>query len=165
MTAQAQSRDLDTDDLVLLVDHLGKLGDLVSSFVRTARGVGRLGYHIGVIITSVDDAQAMFGDIVSDIRSWDQSRPIDPEDALTPRLAKLQDGIAETLKTFDELLGRAGLPEEVKRLFNRLRDKLRGHFAEIESTRIYILEHDADVDSEVIGPFASADEVIKALHE
>lgn len=107
MTAQARSRDLDTDNLVLLVDHLGKFVDLISSFVRTRCGVGHRGYHggllLGSIITNVDDAQALFGDMASDIRSWNKARPIDPEQALTPRLAKLQDGTA-SLRSLGENL-------------------------------------------------------------
>ncbi|MFH0341411.1 MAG: hypothetical protein ACHBNF_04625 [Chromatiales bacterium] len=98
MTAQARSQDLDTYNLVLLVDHLGKFVDLIGSFVHTRCGIGHRGYYggllLGSVITSVDDAQALFGDMASDIQSWDKARPIDSEDALTPRLAKLQYGTA-----------------------------------------------------------------------
>ncbi|MGH8490957.1 MAG: hypothetical protein ACREXS_19350 [Gammaproteobacteria bacterium] len=45
MTTQTRSRDLDTDNLVLLVDRLGKFVDLISSFVRTRCGVGHRGYQ------------------------------------------------------------------------------------------------------------------------
>ena len=101
-------------------------------------GFGRLGYYIGGAITSVDNAQAILGDIASELRSWDKARPIDLEDVLIPRLAELQDGIADTLKTLDDLLGRAGLPEEIKHLFKRLHEKFRDLFVEIESARASI---------------------------
>ncbi len=53
MTTQAPSRDLDTDNLVLLVDHLGKFVDLISSFVRTRWGGDHRGYRGGLLLGMV----------------------------------------------------------------------------------------------------------------
>ena len=145
-----------------LVAHAENLSSFIGSFLRLAQAAARFGQMSGHVIAAADDVLDGFREVAKTIRALEHRDAIDPEDHMTSVLAAFEEHLSASLRTLDDTIERQRQGPFVRPL-RRLSEKQHAIFEEVEALRIYILEHDADADPETVGPFETAEELIKAL--